>query len=126
MTKEKLLDSFYYFDAFYSVFNTIFLDINPKDKRKVELLTEQLHRVNAEYVLFKKNIEQFCEEKKRIKAIDKPVGDFARISQLSKMFGMGVSTLWAFAKKGKITPIKISNGITVFNVEEVKKAFNIY
>ncbi|MCT7637033.1 helix-turn-helix transcriptional regulator [Aliarcobacter butzleri] len=124
MTKKALLNSFYDFDAF---FNINFFDINPKDEKKVKMLIEQLASANAEYILFKRDIEEFCKNKKKkgIKVVDKPVGDFARAPQLSKLLGIGLSTVWLYAKQGKITPIKLSHRVTVFNVKAVKKALQI-
>ncbi|MFX4218976.1 helix-turn-helix transcriptional regulator [Aliarcobacter butzleri] len=45
-----------------------------------------------------------------------------RAKELAKYLGIGLSTVWLYAKQGKITPKKISDKITVFNVEDVEKA----
>lgn len=47
---------------------------------------------------------------------------FMRANQLSKYLGIGLSTVWLYAKQGKITPIKLSERVTVFNVEDVEKS----
>ncbi|MCT7566745.1 helix-turn-helix domain-containing protein [Aliarcobacter butzleri] len=47
---------------------------------------------------------------------------FMRAKELAKYLGIGLSTVWLYAKQGKITPKKISDKITVFNVEDVEKA----
>lgn len=47
---------------------------------------------------------------------------FMRAKQLAKYLGIGLSTIWLYAKQGKITPLKISEGVTVFEVEKVEKA----
>ncbi|RBQ27984.1 helix-turn-helix transcriptional regulator [Aliarcobacter vitoriensis] len=47
---------------------------------------------------------------------------FMRAKELAKYLGIGLSTVWLYAKQGKITPKKISGKITVFNVEDVEKA----
>lgn len=50
------------------------------------------------------------------------IAKFMRAKQLAEHLGIGLSTVWLYAKQGKITPKKISDKITVFNVEDVEKA----
>lgn len=45
-----------------------------------------------------------------------------RAKELAKYLGVGLSTVWLYAKQGKIKPIKISSGVTVFKIEDVEKA----
>ena len=47
---------------------------------------------------------------------------FMRAKELAKYLGIGLSTVWLYAKQGKIIPIKMSDRVTVFNVEDVEKA----
>lgn len=47
---------------------------------------------------------------------------FMRANQLAKYLGIGLSTVWLYAKQEKITPIKLSERVTVFNVEDVEKS----
>lgn len=47
---------------------------------------------------------------------------FMRANQLAKYLGLGLSTVWLYAKQGKITPKKISDRVTLFEVAEVEKA----
>ena len=47
---------------------------------------------------------------------------FMRANQLAKYLGLGLSTVWLYAKQGKITPKKISDRVTLFDVVEVEKA----
>jgi len=47
---------------------------------------------------------------------------FMRAKELAKYLGIGLSTVWLYAKQGKIIPIKWSGKVTVFEVEEVEKA----
>lgn len=42
-----------------------------------------------------------------------------RAKELAQFLGIGLSTVWLYAKKGKITPKKISTGVTVFDIDEV-------
>lgn len=46
-----------------------------------------------------------------------------RAKQVAKEFGVGLSTIWLYSKQGKITPIKVSERVTVFDTEEVIKLF---
>lgn len=48
-----------------------------------------------------------------------------RAKELAKYLGVGLSTVWLYSKQGKITPIKISDRVTVFSIDEVKKVFNL-
>ncbi len=47
---------------------------------------------------------------------------YMRARELAKHYSIGLSTVWLYAHQGKITPIKVSNRVTLFNVEEVEKA----
>ncbi len=44
-----------------------------------------------------------------------------RAKELSTFLGVGLSTIWRYAKQGKIKAYRISGGCTVFNIEEVTK-----
>lgn len=47
-----------------------------------------------------------------------------RAKQVADEFGIGLSTVWLYAKEGKLTPIKVSSRVTVFDTQEVLKLFN--
>ena len=47
---------------------------------------------------------------------------FMRAKELAKYLGIGLSTVWLYAKQGKITPKKASERVTLFEVVEVEKA----
>ena len=47
---------------------------------------------------------------------------YMRARELAKHYSIGLSTVWWYVKQGKITPIKVSNRVTLFNVEDVEKA----
>lgn len=47
---------------------------------------------------------------------------YMRAKELAKYLGIGLSTLWLWNKQGKISSKKISDRVTVFDVEEVVKA----
>lgn len=47
---------------------------------------------------------------------------FMRAKELAKHLGIGLSTVWLYAKQGKITPKKASERVTLFEVAEVEKS----
>lgn len=47
-----------------------------------------------------------------------------RAKQIAELFGIGLSTVWLYAKEGKLTPIKVSSRVTVFDTAEVLALFN--
>jgi len=47
-----------------------------------------------------------------------------RAKDVSTYGSIGVSTVWLYAKQGKLTPIKVSKGITVFDRNEVENFFS--
>ncbi len=50
------------------------------------------------------------------------IAKFMRAKQLAEHLGIGLSTVWLYAKQGKITPKKASERVTLFEVAEVEKA----
>ena len=42
-----------------------------------------------------------------------------RAKELAEYLGVGLSTIWKWAKDGKIKPQNISRGVTVFDINEV-------
>jgi len=42
-----------------------------------------------------------------------------RAREGAQYLSIGLSTFWLWAKQGKITPIKLSHGVTVFYYEEL-------
>lgn len=50
------------------------------------------------------------------------VKKFMRAKKLAEHLGIGLSTVWLYAKQGKIKPIKVSDRVTVFNVADVELA----
>jgi len=51
---------------------------------------------------------------------------FYRAKELAEYLNIAKSTVWRYASKGIITRIKLSEGVTVFDIEEVnKKLLNV-
>lgn len=44
-----------------------------------------------------------------------------RPKEAAKYLGCGLSTVWLFAKQGKIKPIKLSDRITIFKKEDLDR-----
>ena len=42
-----------------------------------------------------------------------------RAKELAEYLSVGLSTIWKWAKDGKIRPYNISKGVTVFDINEV-------
>jgi predicted DNA-binding transcriptional regulator AlpA len=42
-----------------------------------------------------------------------------RVKEASIYLGVGVSTIWLYAKQGKLNPIKLSPRVTIFKREEL-------
>lgn len=46
--------------------------------------------------------------------------EFMRVKHVAQyMGGIGVSTVWLYVKQGKLHPIKLSKGVTVFAKSEI-------
>ena len=50
--------------------------------------------------------------------------EFMRASQVAKEYPVSKPTLWRWAKDGKITAIKVSEGVTCFNRSEIEALFS--
>ncbi len=48
-----------------------------------------------------------------------PVPKFLRAKDVAQYLSIGKSTVWLLSKNKKLTPIKLSARITVFDIEEV-------
>lgn len=59
-----------------------------------------------------------------VKDISKELPTKLRAKQVANEFGIALSTVWLYAQQGKITPIKISSRVTVFDTNEVLTLFN--
>lgn len=47
-----------------------------------------------------------------------------RAKQVAELYSIGLSTVWFYARKKIITPIKISDSVTVFSTEELERVFS--
>lgn len=48
-----------------------------------------------------------------------------RAKEVAQLLGIGNSTVWLYAKQGKLTPIKLSDKVTVFSIDEINKKFGL-
>ncbi|WP_263833858.1 helix-turn-helix transcriptional regulator [Sulfurospirillum oryzae] len=46
-----------------------------------------------------------------------------RAKQVAAENSIGLSTVWRYAKLGKLTPIRVTDGVTVFDRDEVNALF---
>ena len=46
-----------------------------------------------------------------------------RAKELAEYLGVGLSTIWRWTKEGRIRSHKISKGVTVFDIDEIKSDF---
>ena len=49
---------------------------------------------------------------------------YLRANEVKNYMGIGLSTVWHYAKIGKLTPKKISARVTVFSIDEVENLIN--
>ncbi|WP_295004615.1 helix-turn-helix domain-containing protein [Sulfurimonas sp.] len=48
---------------------------------------------------------------------------YYRAKELAELLGIGLSTVWLYAKEGKLKPKKISQRVTVFDIDDVNQLF---
>jgi len=48
-----------------------------------------------------------------------------RAKQVAKMCGISKATVWRYSHLGKITAVKISDGVTAFRMSEIEKVFKL-
>ncbi|QKE29842.1 hypothetical protein AACT_2775 [Arcobacter acticola] len=58
----------------------------------------------------------------KIEYVDIQTKKMYRAKELAEYLGVGLSTIWLYAKQKKITAYKISDKVTVFNIDEVEIA----
>lgn len=45
---------------------------------------------------------------------------YLRAKEVAEYLGIGMSTVWLYAKQGKLNPKKISSRVTVFNIDNIE------
>lgn len=50
-----------------------------------------------------------------------PEREYSRAKNIAIRFDIGLSTVWYYAKNGKIKKYKVSSRVTLFDVEEVRR-----
>jgi len=51
---------------------------------------------------------------------------YIRAKRVAERMGIGLSTVWLYAKQGKLTPKKVSRQVTVFDIREVDNLVENY
>lgn len=49
---------------------------------------------------------------------------YLRAKAMASYLNIGLSTVWLYAKQGKLTPKKLSDRVTLFSVDEADKLIN--
>jgi len=49
---------------------------------------------------------------------------YYRAPEVAIYLGIALSTVWLYAKQGKLTPKKLSSRVTVFNLDEIESLLN--
>jgi predicted DNA-binding transcriptional regulator AlpA len=57
-----------------------------------------------------------CEQDKIMETTQKR---YYRAKEVAEFLGIALSTVWLYAKQGKLTPKKLSSRVTVFEVSEM-------
>jgi excisionase family DNA binding protein len=57
-------------------------------------------------------------------AIPNSISQNMRPKEVAKYLGIGLSTVWLYAKQGKLKPYRISERVTVFKRDEVDAFIN--
>ncbi len=50
---------------------------------------------------------------------------YMRAKEVANYMGIGLSTVWHYAKIGTLTPKKLSPRVTVFSIEEIDNLINM-
>jgi len=61
---------------------------------------------------------------RRKKQSDSAIKENYRAKEASTYLSCGLSTIWLYAKQGKITPIKLSDRVTIFKKEDLDNFIN--
>lgn len=48
-----------------------------------------------------------------------------RAKEAAKYLSVGLSTVWLYAKQGKLNPIKLSGRVTIFKKEDLDSLINV-
>ena len=52
------------------------------------------------------------------------IKQYFRAKELAEHFSIGLSTVWLYAKQGKLHPKKLSERVTLFDINEATKLFD--
>ena len=51
---------------------------------------------------------------------NKIIKKYYRAKEVAIYLGIGIATVWRYAKNGKLTPKKLSSHVTVFHINEIE------
>ena len=49
---------------------------------------------------------------------------YLRAKEMAKYLNIGLSTVWLYAKQGKLTPKRLSERVTLFSIDEADRLIN--
>ena len=49
---------------------------------------------------------------------------YYRAKEVAELLGIGLSTVWLYAKQGKLKPKKLSSRVTVFDINDINALFD--
>ena len=49
---------------------------------------------------------------------------YYRAKEVAELLGIGLSTVWLYAKQNKLKPIKLSSRVTVFDINDINTLFD--
>jgi len=84
-----------------------------KQKLEIKQLKEEIENLNQEILFLNTTKKRNLKQKTRLRAKD-----------IEKLYPISISTVWLYAKRGDITPVKNSTRVTTFCAEEIKTYFN--
>ena len=65
-----------------------------------------------------------CEIERRQRQSSNAIQENFRAKDAAKYLGIGLSTIWLYAKQKKITAIKLSDRVTIFKKEDLDRFIN--
>lgn len=96
-----------------------------KQTNRIRKLTREKQALKQEVEKLKQEIEALKQDLYfKNKARPNNHKTVLRVKDIVAMYSVGKSTVWLYAKKKDITPIKNSSRVTTFDAKEVKCFFN--
>jgi len=66
----------------------------------------------------------YIERQRRQEQSDNTIQENYRAKDAARFLSCGLSTVWLYAKQGKLNPIKLSDRVTIFKREDLENFIN--